>query len=189
MFRNVASQVVAAQLVSKTDGSAVTSGTTTVNYLKDGGTQGSGAGTVTHEGNGCWSYVPVQAETDGDHLAFTFVNSSAISVTVQIYTVDKVVADALSAGAKTILIGTVGAGSDATHVVASAVALAGNASVGTNAQAGKRIYFLGNTTTSSLRDCAARIISNTSGATPTFTLDSNDTLPASPAAGDSFIIS
>lgn len=86
MKKNVASQVIVAQLVSATDGSAVTSGTTTVYVLGDGGTQATGTGTVTHEGNGCWSYVPSQAETNYDHIAFTFANTSAVSVTVQVYT-------------------------------------------------------------------------------------------------------
>lgn len=83
MRKNTASQVVTAQLNSATDGSAVTSGTTTVYVLGDGGTQASGGGTVTHEGQGCWSYVPTQAETNYDHVAYTFTNSSAISQTVQ----------------------------------------------------------------------------------------------------------
>jgi hypothetical protein len=86
MRRNIASQVICAQLISKTDGSNVTSGTTTVYYLGDGGTQTSGGGTVTHGGNGCWSYVPTQAETNFAHVAFTFTNTSAITVTVQVYT-------------------------------------------------------------------------------------------------------
>ena len=86
MKKNVASQVVCAQLVATADGSAVTTGTTTVYVLGDGGTQGSGSGIVTHEGNGCWSYAPTQAETNYDHIAFTFTNSSAVSVTINVYT-------------------------------------------------------------------------------------------------------
>lgn len=87
MRKNVASQVVCAQLVSKTDGSDVTSGTTTVYVTGDGGTQTAGGGTVAHEGNGSWSYVPTQAETNYTHIAFTFVNTSAVSATVNVYTV------------------------------------------------------------------------------------------------------
>jgi hypothetical protein len=89
MKKNTASQVVVAQLVSKTDGSAVTSGTTTVYVLGDGGTQATGtvgSGAATHEGNGVWSYAPAQAETNYDHVAFTFVNTSAVNATVQVYT-------------------------------------------------------------------------------------------------------
>ena len=89
MKKNVAGQVVVAQLVSKTDGSAVTTGTTTCYVLGDGGTQAAGSvgsGACTHEGNGVWSYAPAQAETNYDHVAFTFVNTSAVNATVQIYT-------------------------------------------------------------------------------------------------------
>lgn len=85
MRKNVASQVVCFQAVSTTDGSAVTAGTPTIYYTIDGGTQGTGAGTSTHEGNGCWSYVPAQAETNGNHVAYTFSLSGAVSQTVNIY--------------------------------------------------------------------------------------------------------
>lgn len=89
MKKNVAGQTVGAQLISKTDGSAVTTGTTEVYVTGDAGTQtasgGSPSGAV-HEGNGYWSFMPTQAETNFDHVAFTFVNSSAINVTVQVYT-------------------------------------------------------------------------------------------------------
>jgi hypothetical protein len=101
--KNVASQTVVAQLVSKTDGSAVTSGTTTVYVLGDGGTQASGSGTVTHEGQGCWSYVPTQAETNYAHLAFTFVNTSAVNVTVQFHTIGYDPANALTEFADALL--------------------------------------------------------------------------------------
>jgi len=87
MRKNTASQVICGQLNSATTGAAVTSGTTTVYVLGDGGTQGSGGGTVTHEGNGCWSYAPTQAETNYNHIAFTFTNATAIPQTVQVYTI------------------------------------------------------------------------------------------------------
>lgn len=87
MRKNVASQVVAFQMVSSTDGSAVTSGTPTVYVTIDGGTQASGGGTATHEGNGCWSYAPTQAETNGNHVSFTMVLTGAISQTVNVYPV------------------------------------------------------------------------------------------------------
>jgi hypothetical protein len=85
MRKNTASQTVCAQLNSTTNGSAVTTGTTTVYVLGDGGTQGTGGGTVAHEGQGCWSYVPTQAETNYTHVAYTFVNTSAISQTINVY--------------------------------------------------------------------------------------------------------
>ena len=98
MRKNVASQTISAQLNSKTDGSAVTSGTTTVYVTGDAGTQASGGGTVTHEGQGCWSYVPTQAETNYSHVSFTFVNTSAISQTVQTYPVSYDPSDSVRLG-------------------------------------------------------------------------------------------
>lgn len=88
MKKNVSSQIVGCQLVSKTDGSAVTSGTTTVYVTGDGGSQAAGSvgsGACTHEGHGFWTYAPAQAETNYDHVAFTFENADAINVTVQCY--------------------------------------------------------------------------------------------------------
>ena len=85
--KNTAGQVVAFQAVSTTDGSAVTTGTPVVYYTIDGGTQGTGAGTSTHEGNGCWSYAPAQAETNGNHVVFTFALTGAVSQSVNLYPV------------------------------------------------------------------------------------------------------
>lgn len=86
MRKNVASQTVGCQLISKTDGSNVTSGTTTVFITIDGGTQTTG-GSAVHEGSGCWSYAPSAAETNGNHILYTFVNSSAITVSINLYPV------------------------------------------------------------------------------------------------------
>lgn len=88
MRKNVASQVVGAQMVSATDGSAFT-GSVTVAVTGDGGTQATGSvgsGACTHEGNGFHTYAPAQAETNYDHVAFTFTGTGAVPVTVQIYT-------------------------------------------------------------------------------------------------------
>lgn len=187
MYRNVAGQVVTAQLVALTDGSDVATGTTTVYVTKDGGTQASG-GTATHEGNGLWSFAPSAGNTDGAHVVFTFVNTLAVSQSVQVYTADKLAADALNASAKTIGFGTVGSGSGATSVVTSAVNFGGATSVGTNALAGRQIIFRGDTTTAALKGSGARITANTSGSTPTLTLNAADALTASPASGDIFAI-
>lgn len=87
MRRNVASQVVGAQMVSATDGSAFT-GAVTCYVTVDGGTQaagGTGSGACTHEGNGFHTYVPTQGETNGAHVAFTFTGTGAVPVTVQVY--------------------------------------------------------------------------------------------------------
>lgn len=98
MRKNTASQYVAFQMNSATDGSAVTAGTPTVYYTIDGGAQGTGAGTATHEGNGQWSYAPTQAETNGDHVAFTMVLASAISQTVNVWPVSFDPTDAVRMG-------------------------------------------------------------------------------------------
>lgn len=88
MRKNISGQKIGAQLVSATDGSAFT-GTVTVRVTIDAGTQtlGSvGSGICTHEGNGFHTYAPAQAETNGDHLAFTFTGTGAIPATIQLYT-------------------------------------------------------------------------------------------------------
>ena len=84
MKRNQAGQVVAFSLTA-TDGSPVTTGTTTVYVTGDNGTQTAGAGTVAHKGNGQWSYVPTQAETNYTHVALLTVNAGAMSQTINIY--------------------------------------------------------------------------------------------------------
>ena len=88
MKKNVASQVIGAQMVSATDGSAFT-GSVTCYVTGDGGTQAAGSvgsGACAHEGNGFHSYSPAQAETNYDHIAFTFVGTGAVPATVQVYT-------------------------------------------------------------------------------------------------------
>lgn len=88
MKKNVASQSVGAQMITAADGTAFTSAVT-VYVTGDNGTQaiGSvGSGACTHEGNGYHSYAPAQAETNYDHVAFTFIGTGAIPATVQIYT-------------------------------------------------------------------------------------------------------
>ena len=86
MRKNVAGQIVAGQVNSRTDGSPLTTGAS-VFVTIDGGTQNAGGGTATHEGNGCWSYAPTQAETNGNHVAFTFVHASGVNQTVNVYPV------------------------------------------------------------------------------------------------------
>jgi hypothetical protein len=86
MIKNTAGQAISAALVNVSDGSAVTTGTTLVYVTIDGGTQTLGTGTVEHEGNGQWSYFPTQTETNGDMLAFLFVNALAIIVNLDVIT-------------------------------------------------------------------------------------------------------
>lgn len=87
MRKNTASQIIGCQMVSATDGSAFT-GSVTVSVTGDGGTQATGSvgsGACTHEGGGFHTYSPSQAETNYDHVAFTFTGSGAIPATVQVY--------------------------------------------------------------------------------------------------------
>jgi hypothetical protein len=86
MKRNVASQSIGVQMVNASDGTAFT-GAVSVAVTKDNGAQAAGSGSApAHEGNGYHSYTPTQAETDADHIAFTFTGSGAIPRTVQVYT-------------------------------------------------------------------------------------------------------
>lgn len=88
MRKNVASQVVGAQMITAADGSAFT-GSVTVAVTGNGGTQATGSvgsGACTHKGGGYHTYAPAQAETNYDYVAFTFSGTGAIPVTVQIYT-------------------------------------------------------------------------------------------------------
>jgi hypothetical protein len=85
--KNVASQVIGAEMVSASDGSAFT-GSVTCYVTGDGGTQAAGSvgsGACTHEGNGFHTYAPAQAETNYDHIAFTFTGTGAVPATVQVY--------------------------------------------------------------------------------------------------------
>lgn len=88
MKKNVASQVIGAEMITASDGTAFT-GSVTVYVTGDGGTQALGSvssGACTHEGNGFHTYAPAQAETNYDHVAFTFIGTGAIPATVQVFT-------------------------------------------------------------------------------------------------------
>lgn len=86
MKKNVAGQSVGAQMITISDGSVFT-GSVTVLITIDNGTQSASAGTApAHEGNGYHSYTPTQAETNGDHIAFTFTGTGAVTQTIQVET-------------------------------------------------------------------------------------------------------
>lgn len=102
MQKNVSGQKIGAQLTTAADGTDFT-GSVTVYVTGDAGTQavGSvGSGACTHEGNGYHTYAPSQAETNYDHIAFTFTGSGAVSATVQVYTSVNAVATSLGTQAK-----------------------------------------------------------------------------------------
>ena len=86
MKKNVASQVIGVQMVTAADGTDFTTAIT-CEVTIDGGTKTASGGTgPTHEGEGFFTYLPTQAETNGDHIGFTFAASGAVSATVQVYT-------------------------------------------------------------------------------------------------------
>ena len=86
MKKNVASQLIGVQMITIADGTDFT-GTITCEVTIDGGTKTASGGTgPTHEGEGFYTYIPTQAETNGDHLGFSFAAALAISSTVQVYT-------------------------------------------------------------------------------------------------------
>lgn len=122
MKKNVAGQTIGAQMLSDTDGSVFT-GAVTVYVIGDSGSQALGGGVCAHEGNGYYSYAPSQAETNYDHIAFTFVGTGAITSTIQVYTTTDLWAEALpgsyAAGSAGKIVGTTlvdGIGGDGSHV-------------------------------------------------------------------------
>ena len=87
MKKNVAGQSIGCQMLTAADGSEFT-GSVTVTITGDNGTQTTGSvgsGACTHEGHGWHSYAPAQAETNFDHVAFTFFGTGALTATVQLY--------------------------------------------------------------------------------------------------------
>lgn len=85
MKKNVTGQSIGAQMITIADGTNFT-GTVTAEVTVDGGTKTSGGGVVTHEGGGYHSYTPTQPETNGDHIAFSFSGTGALTSTIQVYT-------------------------------------------------------------------------------------------------------
>ena len=98
-FKNVAGQVFQAHMVN-TDGSAF-SGTVTVYIEGNNGTQtiGSvGSGVCTSKGNGSYSYLPSQAETNYDCIKLTFIGTGAVPVGQTIYPTDLAIYGVLATG-------------------------------------------------------------------------------------------
>jgi len=99
MKKNVSGQKIGAQMILAADGSYFT-GTVTVYVTGDGGTQAIGtvsSGVCSAKGNGFFIYSPSQAETNYDHVAFTFCGSGAVYATVQVHTTFPQTADAPTA--------------------------------------------------------------------------------------------
>lgn len=80
-------------LVSKTDGSEVTTGATTGHYSLDGGPQGILTNTPAHLGKGQWAVNLTAAEMNGDIVGLAFGNAAAISTYFTIKTDTKIVSE------------------------------------------------------------------------------------------------
>ena len=65
-------------LISRLDGSALTSGTIVSKITKDGGTQSSTTGSAVHEGNGQWSINLTATEMDADVIGLSLIHANAI---------------------------------------------------------------------------------------------------------------
>jgi hypothetical protein len=99
VIKNQSGQTIGAQVINATTGAAFV-GAVVVYVTGDGGTQaiGSvGAGACVAEGQGYFSYTPAAAETNYDHVAFTFVGTGAINATTQVATITAAQAGALAA--------------------------------------------------------------------------------------------
>lgn len=75
-------------LISRLDGSGLTSGTIVSKITKDGGTQGSTSGSAVHEGNGQWSINLTATEMDADVIGLSLTHANAIATYIVIKTND-----------------------------------------------------------------------------------------------------
>jgi hypothetical protein len=86
MYRkNVAGQFITFQLISTTDGSAITGVSPAVRRCIDG-TFAAGGGTVTEDTGGYYKYAMSQADTNGNNIGFRFSGTGAITVALNIVT-------------------------------------------------------------------------------------------------------
>jgi hypothetical protein len=86
MYRkNTAGQFITFQLISTTDGSAITGVSPAVRRCIDG-TFAAGGGTVTEDTGGYYKYAMSQADTNGNDIGFRFSGTGAITVALNIVT-------------------------------------------------------------------------------------------------------
>lgn len=165
MKKNVSSQTVGVQMVSATDGSAFT-GTVTVYVTVDGGTQAigsTGSGVCTHEGNGFHSYVPTSGETDGGHIAFTFIGTGAVPATVQVYTSWPQTGDSFDR------IGVAGAGLTAIDLPDQAMNITGNITGNLSGSVGSVTGNVGGNVTGSVGSVTGNVGGNVAGSVASVT--------------------
>ena len=77
-IKNTAVNGFAFEMINKTDGSAITSGTVNGFIIKDGGSQASLTNTPTHVGNGQWKVNLTSAEMNADCIGLLFTHTDAV---------------------------------------------------------------------------------------------------------------
>lgn len=162
MKKNVAGQVVGIGMVTASTLAAF-AGTVTCYVTGDGGTQalGSvGSGVCTNEGNGAYTYTPSQAETNYDHILFTFIGTLAKPETLNVYTDN----DGLSG---LVDYGTAQSATSTTLVLRSAAAFANSELIGAT------LVVTGGTGVGQ-----SRVITGYVGSTDTATVDAWTTTPS-----------
>jgi hypothetical protein len=88
MKKNVSGQAIGAEMITAADGTAFTGAVKAYRTINNG-TQALGSvglGICAHKGNGYHSYTPTAGETNGDHIAWTFIGTGAVPATIQVYT-------------------------------------------------------------------------------------------------------
>lgn len=135
------------------------------------------ADTTFYSGDTDFSVVITAGTLSGVSLVGRVVGSFSLSV-------DNTILDKTT---KTVARGTVTTGGSTTSVPTSALQIANIAATGVVADQFKNrvILFDGNTTTAGLRGASGTISASSASNTPTFTVG---TLPATPAAGDTFSV-
>ena len=131
------------------------------------------------------SGTTVKTATDvASKLPSALTAGSLMKASIEGITDDTALATAFARSVGTISVGTVGNGSSATAVVVSSITPAITVD---NQLSDGIIKFARNTTTTNLRNRSARILSVTNSS-QTINLVTADSLPATPASGDTFVV-
>ena len=77
--KGVAVTGLAFVMVSKTDGTPITSGSVTTKITKDAGSQTTTTNTAAHKGNGSWVIALTADEMDADIVALAMTHTSAMN--------------------------------------------------------------------------------------------------------------
>jgi len=88
VLKNVPNQVIGVQMTNVLDGTEF-KGQVDIHMSNDGANIVNGEvnfGACVHRGDGYHNYFPSQAETNYDHIAFSFSGNGAITAVVQVYT-------------------------------------------------------------------------------------------------------